>query len=468
MKKTEIKKTIEEIIEFIVGETTINRYKVSMTHFFDAQQKRWVERKSAFDDIGDYVVFVGWAGKVFKQDKWIKFMEDQISIWEEKFKYKNGWYVDEVSVDESVLKNKITFSISPYGHQDAILGFYIAWVLTKKEKYWRLCKELLDKYMQVSRKNGGHIPNSAFKFIEKSHPWASANPAVAGVVAEHAALMGKRKKQEKLSVDAKKLISPWMENQLWKNKKMLPQGINIYFKSISPYSSVKIMKETSNMVFAMLEQSKEYKKEIEAFAEELVQSQHECGGFYAKINTNTLLQQQEFFDKTQNFTCIDLLVAIASNKDVAGELKKECVRAAEKCTNFWLGFKNKKTKLIPDYLSPKKAVYNIAKLDQSADLYSSFLRMHELTGKKKYLNEAKNGAKALNNFFNNHGWWHRIIDVKTGKPAKNNQVPKKDRPANINLTKYVGGALRLYLSLYEILDGKKISKGKVALLSRDR
>jgi len=62
-----------------------------------------------------------------------------------------------------------------------------------------------------------------------------------------------------------------------------------------------------------------------------------------------------------------------------------------------------------------------------------------------------------------------IVSTITGLPATNSQVPNQDKPVNRNLTKYIGGALRFYLSLYQVQSGKNMQKDRrLWLLSRDR
>jgi hypothetical protein len=458
MNKSEIKKTVFELVDFIIQDTTCNTMGLSLTDYFWPEKNIWDPKRASFDDIGDYLVFVLWAGTIFKKKEWISFVKSQIDIWDNNFSYGDGWYQDEVDT-EKISSGK--WFISPYGHQDAILGFYSMYLLTQDSFYDKKCKQLLAAYRLVHGKNNGIIPNKIERNTEKALPWSSASPAVAGLVAEHAALSQDTR-------FARELIDPWLKTNLWKRSGFLAQGINSYLRNYSPYATAKIMKETSNMVYGMIALQNKYSDQIKHFIHQLLLLQNDHGGFYSTIDVKSNEVDRLLLNKTQNFTIIDLLCSLAraaNEKD-----KKTLIASAKRAANYWIKLKHAQTGLIPDYvMSAGKPVYPIAKLDQSADIYSSLLRIFCLTNEKKYLDEAVLGAKVLKSTFGQSHWWMRIVSIKTGDQARDSEVPKSDQPAARNMTKYVGGALRFYLSLYEVLNGKDINTDAVlSILSRDR
>jgi hypothetical protein len=222
------------------------------------------------------------------------------------------------------------------------------------------------------------------------------------------------------------------------------------------------------MVYGMIALQNKYSDQIKHFIHQLLLLQNDHGGFYSTIDVKSNEVDRLLLNKTQNFTIIDLLCSLAraaNEKD-----KKTLIASAKRAANYWIKLKHAQTGLIPDYvMSAGKPVYPIAKLDQSADIYSSLLRIFCLTNEKKYLDEAVLGAKVLKSTFGQSHWWMRIVSIKTGDQARDSEVPKSDQPAARNMTKYVGGALRFYLSLYEVLNGKDINTDAVlSILSRDR
>lgn len=468
MNKTQIENIISELIDFIVSESTKNQYGLSMTHFFWPEEKKWSPRITEFDDIGDYLTFISWAGKILNKPKLDLFVEDQMKKWIDYGKLPSGWFLDQINLDKNLPNKSLKLSISVYGLQDAILGFYELYKLTNNKIYLNQLIELLKKVNKVSEKYDGRLPNQIINYLDVSTPITSASPVVAGLIAEHAYLMHKDLKNEALDKLGDQIINGWLKTNLWQRHNLFHQGYNSYISSFSIYKETKIMKENSNMIYAMLMKPEKYQNEISQLTSKILEFQHTSGAFYGKWSISEKKIITDGFEKVQNFTVIDLLIDIASKTKI--QSKSKLINTAMKCADFWIKVKDQKTQLIPDYISSKgKPKYFISKLDQSADLYSSFLRLYSLTGKRKYLTEAEVGAVVMKNYFGQKKWWFRIVNTKTGKPAKDEEVPNNDKPAGRNLTKYVGGALRFYLSLYEVRSGKSMQKDKLLwLLSRDR
>jgi len=459
MKQDKVKFIAEKLIEFIIKDATNNRYGLVATKFFHPKEKKWTQQIAEFDDIGDYLTFIAWAGKIFKQSKFSSFVSQQINIWKQ-LAGQSDLYPESIDCLKPLSK-QLSLTDSIYGLQDSILGLHELYHLTGNKKYLHLLDRHFKKFYKIAQLHQGLIPNTTIKKLDLALPWVSSNPAVAGLIAEHAYL-SKNKTHHQLG---DLLISAWLKTRLWQEQSLFHQGYNPYLRSFSIYKNTKIMKESSNMVYAMLQRPHKYTKEIKSFTNKLLQFQHSSGAFFAKWNLKDKKIIKDYFDKTQNFTIIDVLIEISLKTN-----QKNLIAIAEKCANFWIKKINLKTNLIPDYIKPNgKPLYQIAKLDQSADLYSSFLRLYSITDNKKYLNQALFGAKALNTHFGQSSWWHRVININTGQPAKDSDAPLNDRPTGRNLTKYIGGALRFYLSLYQVQSGKNMQGDKTLwLLSRDR
>jgi hypothetical protein len=463
MNKKQIEATIFELCDFIVDETTKNPLGLSMTTAFWPKEKKWKPTLAEFDDMGDYLTFVLWAGKTLKKKKYVDFAENQMSLWFEYGRREDGWY--ETIINPFNYQKKNSFAVSLYELQDALLGLYEFYVLTKKKIYLEELDKLADLLEPIIYRFFGRMPNEIIPGVNLAPPWKSANPAVAGIFAEHLYLLADETGMKKYERLGDKLIEGWIKTDLWKNEGLFHQGVNPYFLNFSIYNMTKIMKENSNMVYAMLVRPKRYKKELRRFTDKLLTFQHPLGGFFGYWDVGSSEVVKDRFDKTQNFVAIDLLTALSQALN-----DKELLGKAEKCADFWLSKKDKKTKLIPEYVRQDGRIrYPIAKLDQSADFYSSLLRLYTATGNKKWLAEAKIGAEAMRKYFGQLGWWHRIVRIEDGKPAREVDVPKKDKPTGMNLTKYVGGALRFYLSLYLVGEGKSMTDDILLhIMSKDR
>lgn len=466
MNKPEIRRIIFQLTEFIIQETTRNPLDLSMTSYFWNDSQTWFPKICEIDDIGDYMPFLIWAGKIFHRKDLEKFVEDQIEKWLNYAKLSSGWFITQIDCSKSLPNKSLQPIVSLYELQDTVLGFYNLYQLTGNKKYLAELDSLYSNISKIATKFGGKIPNQLINSLNIPIPWSSTSPAVSGLFAEHAYLY-KNVKDQKYEELGDKIISYWLGTSLWKQQNLFHQGYNVYFDSISLYHQTKIMKENSNLVYAMLQRPNKYQKQIIKLLEKLLSFQHRSGAFFAKWDVGKRLIIKDYFDKTQNFTIIDLLLEISYRAKIQN--KSETINAAKSCADFWIKQKDNKTQLIPDYIKPNgKSLYQIAKLDQSADLYSSFLRLYSITQEEKYFKEVQIGANALQ-YFGGSKWWSRIINTKTGKPARDNEVPENDRPTARNLTKYVGGVLRFYLSFYEVLSGKNIYQDKLLWLnSRDR
>ena len=152
-------------------------------------------------------------------------------------------------------------------------------------------------------------------------------------------------------------------------------------------------------------------------------------------------------EKTQNFPLIDIFIEIYRAFGEKGFLEK-----AVQCADFWLGLKTSAG------LVPEKPDCGYARLDQSADFYTMLIKLYEISGKRRYLGEAKKGLRTFKYFLTDDGWWHERVDSRSGKPL---QFP--------NQTKFVGGALRFFILMHEIMENKQIYKNEIIeYLVRDR
>jgi hypothetical protein len=398
------------------------------------------------------------------QSDWIDWAEQQFNLWENYGKLSSGWYQTKIDCRKP-LPVKPPLRLSLYDYQDAVLGFYGMYLVTGKDLYRERMVALLTRISSIATKHAYKIPNQILTKMSWAVPWTSHNPAVAGIIAEHALLLGNKEQNQKLIKFGHKLIDAQLSTESWQKYHFFHQGYNVYLPRVSPYKYGKIMKENSNMIYAMVHSST-YEPMLKQFIKNLLHLQHESDGFWSQWDMKHQQLDTRFFDKTQNFTIIDLLITLSERVNYYPNL----ITAATTCADFWLAQKSSQTGLIPDYLLPSgDALYPVAKLDQTADLYSSFLRLHSITGDNKYLNEALLGASYMANTFGQSEWWYRIVDVTTGKPANDEVVSPNDRPANRNLTKYVGGALRFYLSLYEVINDKHMYNDELLqIMSRDR
>ena len=156
---------------------------------------------------------------------------------------------------------------------------------------------------------------------------------------------------------------------------------------------------------------------------------------------------------TQNHPVIDVLIEFFRVTN-----DKKYLRKAEKYVGFWLKNKNSKTGLIPESFKAGKVVQFKCRIDSMVDLHTNCLKLYELTGRKKYLEETISAVQAIKKYYYNDGWWYENVDSRTGEVRSHK-----------NQTKFVGLSIRLYLLLDHVLKGGKIYDDPVIYsLSRDR
>jgi hypothetical protein len=521
MTQSHLQTTITSLVNFLIHNATPNKGQPMLTEFFWPEEKSWHPQISNFDDTGDILPFVAWAGKIFKKPSWLDFVRSQYQWWTQNARHPSGWYQAVIDHHNPKLETRNLKLISLYDHQDSLTGLYNLYLLTKDNFYSRTLDQLLTNLAKLALQTNGIIPNKIIILNEKfiPHPLTSASPAVSGLVAEHLFLRGNKTQNHIFLKAGHTIINRWLSSRFWHSHHLLPQGLNPYLPNfpLTPqnflYPTTKIMKENSNFLYALLAQPQDYPEAINQLTDKLLAFRHPSSAFFSHYHIKNRQIIRDRFDKTQNFTLIDLLTNLSKNsshpatptqsadgtggrnpvgahsndhrgstngklvlstaegetRDRARQNNHKLISITRQCADFWLSQVNHKTSLIPDYLLPTgQPQYPIAKLDQSADLYSSFLHLYCLTQDKKYLRAAQAGAQYLSKYFGPKSYWHRIVNIQTGHPAQDSQVPPSDRPAARNLTKYVGGALRFYLSLWEIEHSKSMQDPLVWALSRDR
>lgn len=438
-------KLAEKICDFLMREATKNEHGIIMTHSFDSQKKKWTEKKSEFDDIGDIVIFLAWAGHT-------DFAKEQIGKW---LQFKNGPFFTGMLDHENPAKKEKYISI--YSHQDAVLGLYVLSKILKDKSIKKLYDELMNGILEIAKKNHYLIPNEV-KSSLKSRFRTTANPAVNGLIVEHLVLTGRTK-------EAEKIIDAWLKTSFFKKHGLFPTGVLTYIGA-TPYKSTPMMKENTNMLYGLIEFAKlsgKKKNIVKSIGEKLLSFQNGDGSFRSTYSH----KKREGIGapvKTQDFTLIEVMIKLY---DLFKEEKY--LVAAEKCARFWTSQRTKMG-LIPEIIDENSALSKVAKLDQSCDLASVFLKLADKLKDESWAKEAEKDYANLENYFHaGEGWMNRLIDVNTGKVPSSENLPEWERPATRNVTKYAGGALRFILTLEEYREGKRFSKDTMlSLMSRDR
>lgn len=447
--------------DFIMNETTQNRLGLSLSRFFWTGDQRWDPSEAEFDDFGDYHIFVAWYGKTFGRPECIDWVNDQMKRWK-VFKQPCGLYFSLWKAGTQTPKPSKWRRVSFYDHHDAVVGFNAMYHLAEDLYYLNEWIDISKQAMFYAEKYNGFIPNEVFPRFKSAVWYKTASPTVGSLIAEELVYLTETTGDSIYATAAEKILMAWATCPPFKKAHVWPLGISPYFRWWNPYKKTWLMKESTNMIYALnkylrYKESSDLRQAVSDWRKGLIRFESKGGGYYDTFNFSSGGVENTRVDKTHNFAILEALVDI-------GDLE-----AAKKLADTWSG-KTGVTGLIPEYLDPEGVpLVSYAKLDQSGDLGVAFLKLAEATGDKKYYDAASETARGMSYFLHENGWWHRLIDVNTGHPPKESELSENDRPGGRNLTKYVGGALKFLMTWELVKSGATFEKNKtLALLTRDR
>ena len=182
-----LKSHINNMLDFFMNDTTDTTYKLVSTQTFDAKSKTWIEKICDLDDIGDYLTFIAWHGKLFNHKPSIEFSKIQFNIWNSKMKTPTGFY--HAKWKNNTKPNISDFQIiSLYDHHDAFLGMYELFLVTNDQNYAKECIAFSQLLSKIVKKFDGLVPNRIIGKPLIALPWTTSSPTVNGLFAEQLAL----------------------------------------------------------------------------------------------------------------------------------------------------------------------------------------------------------------------------------------------------------------------------------------
>jgi len=452
------RKLAKDASDFIRYRATRNRLGLVASRFFWSKRERWSPVVADFDDIGDILLFIGWYGTEFGDEECLKFARDQIELWVQHFRLPCGLFVSEYDLERN---NKVSRTdwraVSLYEHHDALLGIVSLYRLTDDELYLRLASELADVLLAYVRRFNGLVPNKVIPALKLSAIYTTSFSLVCGVFAEELAELYTFTGRNEYLGAAERIIAAWTKTTLFQKAGLFAIGYHPYLRHFSPYPYTELMKPNTNMVYVMLylydiSKGAALKESIYKWFSALAKFRAENGGYYGLWDIKKNRVKSNIVDKTQNFAVID---AFLEAYRLFGE--KEFLARAEECARFWLGKRQETTRLIPEQFVNGNPVHFGSKIDQNADLYTMFLKLYELTGKEIYLDGVREGLEVFAQYHRTQSnWWHRLLDCRSGQLLADSDLPPGENPAEMNVTKYVGGPLRFFINANKVLRGQSI------------
>jgi len=469
---TDLSRTLaRDAADFIRRQATGNRLGLVASRFFWSQQEKWSPAIADFDDIGDHLLFVGWYGKEFGDDGCLAFVKDQMELWANHFRLPCGFYVSTFDLEKQKSFSRTDWRVvSIYDHHDALLGMVSLYRLTGDEFYLDLATVVADALLVYVRRFNGLVPNRVIPALELSVLNTTSFSTVCGLLAEELAELYTFTGKGEYLDGAEVILNAWTGTPLFRRSGLFAVGYHPYLRTFSPYRFTELMKSNTNMVYAMLylygiSQGVGLRGSIKRWFRALTGLRGSDGGYYGIWDTRKGSTGSPVIDKTQNFAVIDAL--LEAYRLLGGP---EFLEEAESCARFWLEKRDGTTGLIPEQFVDGRPVHFGSKIDQNADLYTMFLKLYELTGKELYLDAAGQALDFFARYYRTDtNWWHRLIDCRSGKLLADEDLPPGENPAEMNVTKYVGGALRFFITANKVLRGHSIYADEMMRhLVRDR
>jgi len=457
--------------DFIRHQATRNSRGLITSRFFWSRQEKWSPVIADFDDIGDHLLFVAWFGTEFGDDESLAFVKNQMELWVSDFRLPCGLYVSTYDLEKQARISRTNWqAVSLYDHHDALLGMVSLFRLTRDEFYLNLAVEVADALLVYIGKFNGLVPNRVIPALRLAVIKTSSFSTVCGLLAEELVeLYTFTGKQEYLGA-AERIINSWTKTPLFRQAGLFAAGYHPYWRTFCPYRYTELMKSNTNMAYAMLylygiSPDAALRESIDRWFRSLSALKSEDGGYYGVWDNRKNSIGTPVIDKTQNFAVID---AFLEAYRVFGE--PEFLEEAEACARFWLEKRHHTTKLIPEQFIDGEPVHFGSKIDQNADLYTMFLKLYELTGKGLYLDSAREALGLFAWYYHTaSNWWHRLLDCRSGQLMADEDLPQGENPAEMNVTKYVGGALRFFITANKVLRGDSLYADETMRhLARDR
>jgi len=475
--------------------------------------------ESIVNDLGDYVQYICYFGKITSNEKLVKWCENQVELASEYCQMPNGFFINVNTSNPKKPKKTNLRIFNIEDNIDTLTGLLEICKLTKSERVIETSKKLADGIINSITK--GFIPSIIFSNLR----FPISSPLSSGSYIEELVNFSKITRNFKYRKKAEEVANSWLETNYFEEIGLFPEkifpkfeskaswnhlsrkfadytskffwnffskiGLSAYSFSILPeelkeyveilhltknsevpekfrisYSTM--MKKNTMMLFGILALYRETKKKkfkeaffkwYSSFKEKIVHPKKKV--FYDVYNP---IKKRSFdITLTKNSSVIEAFIdahtLFGRNTKEGGEL----IETAKNCVDYWIDKQDNTTGLIPETPEVQyKYKFDLrAMLDANVDFTINLFKMYEIFGEKRYYNT---GIKALNGifkYFYTKKGYILYCNYKTGEPIGIRGYFIK--------TKFNGLLLKAPLLLLEIKNGKKIFKDReLWSLARDR
>ncbi len=426
-------------------------------------------------DLGDYVPFFYWLGKLTENPVYMKWAENQVIMTVEKAQMPCGLFAFfDADIAGSLRKTDLRI-FRPYDTDDAIVGIILMHELTRKPKYLDMAMNFFDGLSRFSL-NKGFICTHTIPSIHLKSPLSMPN--YCGVYIEEICRLCSLTQNETLLPFAEKVATAWLRTESFQKHGLFtfqslsstikPFFINLLLKSRAglTLNTALTSKPNTNLLFgliALYEKTGDnsVKEAILRWLDSVEKTIKTDDVFYSLFDLKT--EKADGISLEINHAVIDVLLEIYSKLH-----NKNAFDLAKKCADFWLKQQHA-CGLVPEGIHgkvilpfKKKSIYplpaNTSRLDSQVDFAVILAKLYDLTNQKDYLKASLKIVEGILKLHKFGGGYCEFVNLET-----------LEKQGLIIETKFLTLLMKVLLLLYEIRQGASIYKNTLLTnLIRDR
>lgn len=361
----------------------------------DGKTGEILSKSSFVDDLGDYVQYVWWLGKIAGDEFYSDYAENQIRIVDRLAFSKNGFFNSKITAEQ--LDNSAGFltAFYPGATGDVIVGLATMYAVAKDEFALHAANKLV---AGASRSLVNDcIPRAVLPAFSLYLPIAT--PDTTGNYIEELVNLAAFTGRQEYTEMAERLLAPWVNDQFFFKWRLFPSKKLIRFnnklgrgaanflldrlriKNLDFITSM--IKHNTNLIYGVLNLYKEtkntqYKETVESWALSVEDKLLTKDGFYSQWDARS--ERGCYIALASNHALIDVFLEVHR---AFGD--KRYLKIAERAAHAWLS-RQGKTGLFPE--SPMQKELRRAKLDPNVDMIVVLLKLYEITRNEEYLRSA--------------------------------------------------------------------------------
>jgi len=437
----------------------VGRRGLVVTGGYHSTTGEWIQTYCNPDDIGDYLQYVAWLGVLSHEQRFVEFAVRQVELWNEHLRMPSGFYHPFYDAERDRLPTRTHLRpVYPHYNVDALFGLVALYRLTRRELFLDSASRLCDGLLRFGLSARGFVHTSVFPLLALPVPKRGRimiRPQTCGLYIEELCELFEITGHERFLEGAVKIARACMGTGSFVRRGLF---VNSYLPILGWSRIVKadLMKTNTNMLFGLLALYRILKEPaIESAVirsvDALSRLQGSEGAFYRAWDTKLDRVASYEISKTQNHAVIDVLI---ESRLALGD--DRCLGRAESCAGYWLAAQSA-IGLFPEG-ARGQVRWNKSVLDSHVDLLTVLLKLHKLTGERRYLDSFLRGMQGLLRYHRTGGDWAGEVDYVTGALV-----------SDVMAVKFLGGLLRTLLFAHEVLRGNDPYQNLILrLLARDR